>query len=119
MSRGTREVLAQRLACPPCNIGQLSTPNYPGLADQAVHQLAGGRRVFAGQRADGFYVDLGSVFDLLDLRPFQNLNLAPRPAAPGVNGLAGLNVHSIALQVPTSDLTRADPPPPTPPAPAP
>ena len=103
---GTSEVLAAKLGCPPCNIGPLSTPNYAGLAGQAIHPLPGGRRVFAGQRADGFYVDLGSVFDLLDLRPFQNLNIAPRPAAAGVNGLAGLNVHSIALQVPKSDLTR-------------
>ncbi len=106
VTAGDRQVLAEGLACPPCNIGPLSTPGYPGLAAQAVHQLPGGRRVFAGQRADGFYVDLGSVFDLLDLRPFQNLNIAPRPAAAGVNGLAGLNVHSIALQVPKSDLTR-------------
>ena len=43
--------------------------------------------MFAGQRLDGFYVDLGSVFDLLDLRPFQNLHLLPSPAAAGVNGL--------------------------------
>ena len=59
-----------------------------------------GGSVFAGQRADAFHVDLGSVFDLLDLRPFQNLHLIPTAAAPGVNALANLNVHSIALQVP-------------------
>ena len=38
---------------------------------------ADGMKVFAGQRADGFYVDLGSIFDLGDLRPFQNLHLIP------------------------------------------
>ena len=32
--------------------------------------LGSGRKVFAGQRADGFYVDLGAIFDLGDLRPF-------------------------------------------------
>src|SRR5690348_15059032 len=67
-------VLATGLACPPCNIGPLSTPNYPGLAAAAVHNLGGGIKVFAGQRAEGFYVDLGAIFDLGDLRPFENLH---------------------------------------------
>src|ERR1700719_297331 len=48
-------VLAHGLVCPPCNIGPLSTPNYAGLAAAAVHRLSGGIKVFAGQRADGFY----------------------------------------------------------------
>ena len=103
---GSSQVLGKHLTCPPCNIGPRSTPNYDVLAASAVHSLPGGRTVFAGQRADGFWVDLGSVFDLLALRPFQNLHLLSTPAAPGVNALANLNVHSIALQVPITDLTR-------------
>ncbi len=102
---GTKK-LASHLACPPCNIGPLSTPNYAGLASAAVHPLPGGGQVFAGQRAEGFYVDLGAIFDLGDLRPFQSLHIGPRPAAPGVNATAGVNVHSIAIQVAKSALTR-------------
>jgi Domain of unknown function (DUF4331) len=101
-------VLARGLASPPCNIGPLSTPDYPALAREAVHELQGGVRVFAGQRAEGFYVDLGAIFDLADLRPFQNLNLYGmhifHKGAPGVNATAHLNVHSIAIQVPVSQL---------------
>jgi Domain of unknown function (DUF4331) len=101
-------VIASGLACPPCNIGPLSTPDYPVLAREAVHELHGGIRVFAGQRAEGFYVDLGAIFDLADLRPFQNLNVYGmhifHKGAPGVNTTAQLNVHSIAIQVPISDL---------------
>src|SRR6478609_1947094 len=52
--------LAQHLPCPPCNIGPLSTPNYASLAGAAVRNLPGGGAVFAGQRAEGFYVDLGA-----------------------------------------------------------
>ncbi|TMB92844.1 MAG: DUF4331 domain-containing protein, partial [Chloroflexi bacterium] len=103
---GHSTVLGTNLACPPCNIGPRSTPNYSTLAGQAVHKLASGEVVFAGQRAEGFYVDLGSIFDLADLRPFQNLHLIPSPAAPGVNGTQGLNVHTIAIQVPKKQLTR-------------
>src|SRR5947209_7727997 len=47
-------VLGKGLACPPCNIGPRSTPNYPALGRAAVHSLAGGVKVFAGQRTDGF-----------------------------------------------------------------
>jgi len=106
VKRGKATVLAEGLASPPCNIGPFSTPNYAALAGAAVHDLPSGERVFVGQRAEGFYVDLGSVFDLLDLRPFQNLHLNPLPVAPGVNGTNRLNVHSIALQLPKNLLTH-------------
>jgi len=71
-----------------------------------VHTLPGGVKVFAGQRREGFFVDLGSIFDLGDLRPFQNLHLIPTAAANGVDATKNVNVHSIAIQVPTSWLTR-------------
>jgi hypothetical protein len=98
-------VLGEGLACPPCNIGPRSTPNYDALGQAAVHSLPGGVQVFAGQRNEGFYVDLGAIFDLGDLRPFQNLHLIPTPAAPGVDATKTLNIHTIALQIPISQLT--------------
>ena len=104
--RNKAKVLGHGLASPPCNIGPRSTPNYPALAQAAIHALPSGETVFAGQRQDGFFVDLGSTFDLGDLRPFQNLHLIPTAAAPGVDPLKTLNIHTIALQVPISRLTR-------------
>jgi hypothetical protein len=106
---GQTQVLASGLSCPPCNIGPLSTPNYAKLAEKAVHTLPGGIKVFAGQRAEGFYVDLGAIFDLGDLRPFEQLHNQYgmhlfSAAAPGVNATAQLNVHSIAIQVPIPQL---------------
>jgi len=62
--------------------------------------------VFCGQRADAFFVDLGSVFDLGTLRPFQNLHLIPTAADDGRDSLAQANVHTIAIQVPIADLTQ-------------
>jgi hypothetical protein len=105
-----RHRLGEGLICPPCNIGPLSTPSYAtALAERAVHKLSDGSQVFAGQRAEGFYVDLGSIFDLGDLRPFQNFQVFAKAeglkAAPGVNTPKLLNVHSIALQVPISRVT--------------
>ena len=98
-------VLGEGLACPPSNIGPRSTPHYESLADEAIHSLPHGQTVFAGQRNDPFFVDIGSIFDLGDLRPFQNLHIFPEPATKGTDTLATLNVHAIAIQVPITSLT--------------
>jgi hypothetical protein len=103
---GSSHTLASGLACPPCNVGPRSIPDYNSLASAAVHNLGGGIRVFAGQRREGFFVDLGSVFDLADLRPFQGLHLIPSAAALGVDSTKNLNVHSIAIQVPRTMLGK-------------
>ena len=95
-TRGTH-LLAKDLACPPCNVGKNSIPDYARLTAEAVHSLSSGSYVFAGQRADGFYLG--------DLRPFQPDFLLKGAAVAGVNTLAGLNVHSIAVQVPIQHLT--------------
>lgn len=101
------KLLAHGLASPPCNIGPASTPNYSALAKAAVHRLPSGETVFAGQRNDGFFADLGAVFDLADVRPFQNLHIAPMAASAAVDTLkSGINVHTIALQIPIRHLTR-------------
>jgi hypothetical protein len=98
--------IASDLPSPPCNIGPRSTPNYAALAQAAVHTLPTGETVFAGQRNDGFFVDLGAIFDLGDLRPFQHLHLIPSADAVSVDPLAQLNVHTIAMQIPINQLTR-------------
>jgi len=102
--RGTT-VLGRKLPCPPCNVGPRSTPEYSKLAREAVHSLPGAQTVFAGQRNDPFFVDIGSIFDLGDLRPFQELSIIKTENQEGVDTLQTLNVHSIAIQVPISSLT--------------
>ena len=97
--------LAARLPCAPCNVGTHSIPDINKLSHEAVRTLASGETVYCGQRADAFYVDLGSIFDLGDLRPFENYFLLPGSPRPGVNALAGTNVHTIAIQVPIQRLT--------------
>ena len=106
VKNGHRQLLGRHLACPPCNIGPGSTPQYAALAAEAVHKLSGGHTVFAGQRLEGFYVDLGAIFDLGDLRPFQNLHIAAMAAAHGVDATNDFSVHSIALRVPKRELTK-------------
>ena len=97
-------VIGQDLSVPAPNIGPRTTPDYAGLT--SVHALANGNgRVFAGPRDDPFYVDLGAIFDLGGLRPFNPAHLIPLSKARGQDDLSGFNVNSIAIQVPTSRLT--------------
>jgi hypothetical protein len=104
---GEAKTLARGLPCPPCNIGPASTPDYAALAAEAIHPIGGGRTVFAGQRLEGFYVDLGAVFDLGDLRPFEQFHVLGSMNKAGVDATANFSVHSIALKVPKSDLSRS------------
>ena len=90
---GTARELSGRLPVPPPNIGPRSTPNYELLAG-GVQELPGNIRVFAGQRDEGFYVDLG-IFDLLGVGSGQTKD-----------STAGFNVSSLAIQMPISALTR-------------
>ena len=89
----------------PAHVGLNSMPDYDQMIGSGVQQLPGGMRVFAGPRDEGFYLDLGAVFDLLQLR-----NLTGNFGAP-VDGTAGFNVHTIAFQVPVDQLTRSGVPP--------
>ena len=107
---GTSTSVGSNFQVAPANIGPKSTPNYASLANQAVYNLPNdGGKVFAGPRDDSFFVDIGAIGDLLTLRPVQQLHLLPPQAssAPGVDGLKGFNVHTIAIQIPISQLVAA------------
>ncbi len=106
VANGRSTVIADHLAVPPVNVGKRSTPNYQQLSNQAVHSIGRGRKVFAGQRADAFHVDLGSVFDLGGLRPFNEAHAYPLANMDGINSVQSYNVHTIALQVPIRQLTK-------------
>ena len=92
---GTVIELSGRLPVPPPNIGPRSTPNYATLAGGVQQVPPVGMRVFAGQRDEGFYVDLG-VFDLLGVG-----------SGTIEDSTAGYNVSTLAIQVPMSQLTRS------------
>nr|MBA3456375.1 DUF4331 domain-containing protein [Deltaproteobacteria bacterium] len=74
----------------PWNVGKRSFPNYDQVAAQAV-QSAAGTMSFAGPRDEPFFVDL-HVFDLL--------GVAGAPTTDGVN------VMSLVLEVPITELAK-------------
>jgi hypothetical protein len=111
---GRVEVLAENLTVPPNNQG-LVTPHYnqgengnspakegvadPSLLDvytsETIHKLSKGYMVFAGQRDDGFYANIQSIFDL-----DPTFSGPERP----LDSQAGFNVHTIVIDIPVSEL---------------
>ena len=100
VANGKSTVVA-RGTTPPDNIGPRSTPNYHATALKAVTPLAGGGQVFAGQRDDPFFADVGDIFDLLAIRKGTGND------GGGKDFLAGYAVHTIALQIPISQVDTA------------
>jgi Domain of unknown function (DUF4331) len=98
---GGKSQVVARGTTPPDNIGPRTTPDYHALAAKAVTPLAGGGQVFAGQRDDPFFADVGDIFDLLAIRK------GTGNAGGGKDFLAGYAVHTIALQIPISQLDTA------------
>ncbi|HRI14160.1 MAG TPA: DUF4331 domain-containing protein [Verrucomicrobiota bacterium] len=92
----------QGIATPYYNQGDNGeNPAKPGVAapadldkytKQAITTLSSGYVAFAGQRDDGFYADIQSIFDLLQLR------------SPGKDSQGGYNIHMMSLVIPVSDL---------------
>jgi hypothetical protein len=80
----------------PSNVGKASMPDYASLSAEAISDTSNGGVSFAGQADDPFFLDL-RVFDLL-----YGANLKE----VGRDTLTGYNVNTLALQVPTSVLTK-------------
>ncbi len=97
---GAATLLGENIPVMPANVGGSSISDYAGAMGTGVATIGSDIRAFAGPRDEGFYVDLGATFDLLQLRSLVS------GRGPAVDSLAGFNVHSIALEVPITQLTR-------------
>lgn len=102
----------QTLVAVPSNVGPATMPNYQALVDQGIYtDSETGIRVFAGQRAETFAIDLGAVFDTVNLRrsppvlsAAEDNNDAANPF--GINRFSGTNINSIVIEVPISRVTN-------------
>ena len=96
---------------PPANVGPRSinsgaglNTDYETLTTNAIITAATGERVFAGPRDDPFFVDLGGIFDLGGIRDTYGPD--PGNADNARDGVAGLNVHSLVIEVPITGLQK-------------
>lgn len=107
----TTKPVAEGLFAVPSNVGPKTMPDYDALAAQGVYDLGHGIKVYAGQRNDPFAIDLGATFDTLNFRRFPPLLTAAEDLNDGVNPfgfdqLSGFSVHTIAIELPASMLTK-------------
>lgn len=80
----------------PNNVGKNSFPDgYDVVRQQAVSKLSDGTKVYVGPSEDPFAIDVGRIFDLIGV------------GGKGTDNLAGFNVHSIAIQVPLSQIRKS------------
>jgi len=92
------------------NIGEKTISNYEAYASKhfwpiVVPGCAGTGRVFVGQRKDPFVVNLGEVFDLVNIKfPVTELKKGAEHAVADV--LADANVTSMILELPIACLTE-------------
>jgi hypothetical protein len=76
----------------PARDGVATEAELDRYTSEAIAELSNGYVAFAGQRDDGFYADIQSIFDLLKLRN------------PGKDSQGGFNLHLMALEVPLAEL---------------
>lgn len=89
---------APAIPAQPCGDG---AANYEAIAQTAAYALPNGEgKVFAGQRRDSFFADVGAIFDLLSIRDGFS--------SGGYNLFDEFSVQTIALQVPIANLTNGD-----------
>jgi hypothetical protein len=77
----------------PARRGVATTEELDKYTQQSIFTFPSGYTAFAGQRDDGFYADVQSIFDLLKLR-----------TPVGKDSQGGFNIHMMALRVPLSEL---------------
>ena len=88
-------------------VGQKTLPDYEAYADRFIYEVsvpgcAAPARVFAGQREEAFAVNLGEVFDLVNLVPLEG-SIENDRSNDDLVGRA--NITSLALEVPISCVT--------------
>ncbi|WP_203299031.1 DUF4331 domain-containing protein [Marinobacter sediminum] len=97
---------------PADNIGSKTISNYPTYAKSHVNDISipgcGMGRVFVGQRQEAFAVNLGEIFDLVNLPLADVAGFNGRDL--GLNILNDKNVTSLAIEVPTQCLTSGSEP---------
>jgi Domain of unknown function (DUF4331) len=99
--------IASNVPVAPDNVGPKTIPNYEPVSNGAIAPVRGGGKTFVGPADDAFFVDLGVIFD--------GINLGNNPARPGIglgnqgggkDDVATYNTHSFVLQVPEAEVTR-------------
>lgn len=92
--------VVKNLPSPPSNAGPKTFPTYSNFENASIRNLPGGGKVFAGQRDDPFFLDLGATFDSINIR------VGTGNAGLGKDDFSDLSTSAIVLQLPEKLVTR-------------
>jgi len=98
--------IASDVPVAPGNAGPKTYPDYDKVAAGAISGVAGGGRTFVGPADDPFFVDLGAVFDGIDIDKPGRPSIGLGNQGGGKDDVAGYNTHAFVLQVPEAQVTR-------------
>ena len=98
--------IANNVPVAPDNVGPKTMPNYAAVSNGAVRNLGrGGGKTCVGPADDAFFVDLGSIFDGINIDKPGRPGIGLGNQGGGMDDVAGFNAHSFVLQVPASEVT--------------
>jgi hypothetical protein len=101
---GKSSKVGKNLPVAPNNIGPRTRGAFEGgasyqtIRDRTIKGLKGGGLVYAGPADDPFFGDIGAAFDAVTIRS------GTGNKGGGRDSFAGFNVHTIAIQIPISEI---------------
>jgi hypothetical protein len=98
--------VANDVVVPPDNVGPKTIPSYEPVWLGGVAPVKGGGKTFVGPADDPFFVDLGAVFDGINIDKPGRPNIGLGNQGGGKDDVSSYNTHSFVLQVPESQVTR-------------
>ena len=104
--RSGSKQIANDVVVAPDNVGPKTIPNYDPVMASAVAPVKGGGKTFVGPADDAFFVDLGAVFNGINLDKPGRPNIGLGNQGGGKDDVSSYNTHSFVLQVPESQVTR-------------
>jgi hypothetical protein len=90
----------------PDNVGPKTIPNFAQVEAGGVTPLRGGGKTIVTPANDAFFVDLGAVFDGVNIDRPGRPNIGLGNQGGGKDDVAGYNTKSFVLQVPEREVTR-------------
>jgi Domain of unknown function (DUF4331) len=90
----------------PDNVGPKTIPNFAQVEAGGVTQLRGGGKTIVAPADDAFFVDLGTIFDGVNIDKPGRPNIGLGNQGGGKDDVAGYNTKSFVLQVPEREVTR-------------
>ena len=90
----------------PDNVGPKTMPNFAQIEAGGVTPLKGGGKTIVTPANDAFFVDLGTIFDGINLDKPGRPNIGLGNQGGGKDDVAGYNTKSFVLQVPEREVTR-------------